>query len=87
MASALERLIGMILENHQTETRPRHNNLTAAGAGVPQRNEAAAQNLPVVSYSNSGTQELRGLINNTGYTKGNGNGSVILGNFDTSTTI
>nr|AFK40833.1 unknown [Lotus japonicus] len=37
------------------------------------------------SFNNTGTQNLRGLINNTGYTKGNGNGSVIFGGFDSTT--
>ena len=82
MAVSFGSLIGMIFEDDPMETRPQHNNLTAAGAGVLQRNEAAAQDSPVFSYNNSGTQAMRGLINNTDYTKGNGNGSIILGNFE-----
>ena len=85
MAVSFESLISMIFEDDPMETRPQHNNLTAAGGGVRQLNEVAARDSPVFSYNNTGTQVMRGLINNTGYTKGNGNGSIILGNFDTST--
>lgn len=37
------------------------------------------------TQSNTGTQNMEGLINNTGYVEGNGNGCIILGGFDSST--
>ncbi|KAI4334954.1 hypothetical protein L6164_013649 [Bauhinia variegata] len=38
-------------------------------------------------FHNAGTQNMMGLINNTGHTNGNGNGSVILGGFNNSTNF
>ncbi|KAK7412886.1 hypothetical protein VNO78_04609 [Psophocarpus tetragonolobus] len=40
---------------------------------------------PPQSLNNSGTQNIKGLINNTGYVEGNGNGSIIFGGFDSTT--
>ncbi|KAK7348079.1 hypothetical protein VNO80_22628 [Phaseolus coccineus] len=40
---------------------------------------------PSASFNNTGTQNMSGLINNTGYTKGNGNGSIVFGGFNSST--
>ncbi|KAK7363493.1 hypothetical protein VNO77_05637 [Canavalia gladiata] len=58
------------------ETRPRH---------PPNNPGVVAPHQPKASFNNTGTQHMAGLINNTGYTKGNGNGSIILGGFDSST--
>ncbi|KAJ7980377.1 hypothetical protein O6P43_003660 [Quillaja saponaria] len=41
-------------------------------------------NNPGFSFNNSGTQNMRGLINNTGYTSGEGNGSLVFGTFQSS---
>ncbi|KAK4265883.1 hypothetical protein QN277_026875 [Acacia crassicarpa] len=64
------------------ETRPQH-----GAADVPQGRPVAAAPAPNLApgFSNTGTQNMKGLINNTGFTTGNGNGSIIFGSFDTST--
>ncbi|KAI4346183.1 hypothetical protein L6164_013255 [Bauhinia variegata] len=36
-------------------------------------------------YVNSGTQNIEGLVNNTGSVNGNGNGAMVFGGFDSST--
>ncbi|KAE9608341.1 hypothetical protein Lalb_Chr08g0234451 [Lupinus albus] len=59
--------------NHGVVAPPRRNAKQPPNHGVvapPRRN--APQ--PRASLNNTGTQNLRGLINNTGYTKGNGVG-------------
>ncbi|ESW26358.1 hypothetical protein PHAVU_003G112800 [Phaseolus vulgaris] len=51
---------------------------TVARSGHPEEE-------PRASFNNTGTQNMSGLINNTGYTKGNGNGSIVFGGFNSST--
>ncbi|TKY54224.1 hypothetical protein E2542_SST18630 [Spatholobus suberectus] len=72
----LLRLLGGVEE--PMETQPRHS--PNPGVVAPRRSEEP----PRDSFNNTGTQNMRGLINNTGYTKGNGNGSIIFGGFDSS---
>uniref|UniRef100_A0A151UFC7 Uncharacterized protein n=1 Tax=Cajanus cajan TaxID=3821 RepID=A0A151UFC7_CAJCA len=80
MADSLMQLMRLLGEDHvdepqpqpQPHTRRRNRNITRARA-------------PPQSLSNSGTQNMKGLINNTGYVEGNGNGSIIFGSFDATT--
>ncbi|CAL5184283.1 unnamed protein product [Lathyrus oleraceus] len=77
MASLVELL--RLLDNEardEPQPQPRRRNRKAA---------ARRQNPPSDTLSNSGTQNMEGLINNTGYVQGNGNGSIIYGGFDSST--
>ncbi|KAJ7955217.1 hypothetical protein O6P43_021846 [Quillaja saponaria] len=57
-----------------------HNDPYYADALVPARHSQPQNNPAGFSFHNSGTQNLKGLINNTGYTSGNGNGSIVFGN-------
>ncbi|OIW19859.1 hypothetical protein TanjilG_27225 [Lupinus angustifolius] len=66
---------GVVAPRRNATQPPNH------GAVAPRRNATK----PPAAFNNTGTQNLRGLINNTGYTKGNGNGSIIFGGFDSST--
>ncbi|XP_045832190.1 uncharacterized protein LOC123923544 [Trifolium pratense] len=63
------------------ETRSRH--LPNSDVTAP-RQRAMPQDQSLASYNNRGTQNMKGLINNSGYTRGNGNGSIIFGSFDSS---
>ncbi|CAK8531570.1 unnamed protein product [Lathyrus sativus] len=77
MASLLELL--RLLDDEAADERqpqPRRRNRRAA---------ARRQNPPKDTFSNSGTQNMEGLINNAGYVEGNGNGAIIYGGFDSST--
>ncbi|PNY16211.1 hypothetical protein L195_g012926, partial [Trifolium pratense] len=51
------------------ETRSRH--LPNSDVTAP-RQRAMPQDQSLASYNNRGTQNMKGLINNSGYTKGNG---------------
>ncbi|CAL0320104.1 unnamed protein product [Lupinus luteus] len=81
-------------ENDTIETQ--HRNYPNHGVVAPRRNATQPPNGGVVaprrnatqpraSLNNTGTHNMKGLINNTGYIKGNGNGSIIFGGFDSST--
>ncbi|GAU37443.1 hypothetical protein TSUD_206790 [Trifolium subterraneum] len=48
------------------------------------RQRVTPQDQSLASYNNTGTQNMKGLINNSGYAIGNGNGSIIFGSFDSS---
>ena len=76
MADSLMQLLRLVDEDLGVEPRPRPR---------PNRSGASCHNSPSHSASNSGTQNLHGLINNTGYVNGNGNGSIVFGGFDSST--
>ena len=83
MAGFLQLLRFLDDGNDPAETRPRNRN-------SPNRDHVASHHddtphQPRAKFNNTGTQNLRGLINNTGYTKGNGNGCFVLGDFDSST--
>jgi hypothetical protein len=70
----LIRLNGLINEDPEEEPQlrqPRRRN----------RNGSRA-----IARQHDGTPHMQGLINNTGYVQGNGNGSIILGGFDSSTS-
>ncbi|KAL5097859.1 hypothetical protein RYX36_002186 [Vicia faba] len=61
----------------EPQPQPRRRNRRAA---------ARQQNPPPTgTLSNSGTQNMEGLINNAGYVEGHGNGSIVYGSFDSST--
>lgn len=82
MADSLLQLLRLLDGNNNidpVEARPRHspNDVVAPR----QINGTIPQDQPLASFSNTGTQNMKGLINNTGYTKGNGNGSIIFGGF------
>ena len=82
MAGSLFRLFRVFDDaDESVETQPRHN--PNQGVVAP-GHSATTQELPCASFNNTGTQNMRGLINNIGYTKGNGNGSIIFGGFDSS---
>lgn len=70
------------IDDEPVETQPRHSRNSDVAATTQQR--AKPQNQPPASFNNKGTQNMRGLINNAGYTKGNGNGAIIFGGFDSS---
>ncbi|KAG5023801.1 hypothetical protein JHK85_020143 [Glycine max] len=61
-------------------THPRH----SPNPGAVAHPRHSHKELPRASFNNTGTQNIRGLINNTGCTKGNGNGSIVFGGFDSS---
>nr|KYP57895.1 hypothetical protein KK1_004179 [Cajanus cajan] len=80
MAGSFLQLLCLLDDNEdRVETRPRHfpNPVVAP-------RHSYSEEPPRASFNNTGTQNMRGLINNTGYTKGNGNGSIIFGGFDSS---
>lgn len=85
MADSLQQLLRLFgqfddEDDHvQTQTRNHANPVAVA----PQHN-ATVPKLPRAEFNNTGTQNMKGLINNTGYTKGNGNGSIVFGGFDSS---
>ncbi|KEH32342.1 hypothetical protein MtrunA17_Chr4g0068261 [Medicago truncatula] len=92
MASSRSSLLQLLrlLDGHDTETdtddelvepQPRHS--PNSNAVAPQRHDTS-QDQFLASFNNTGTQNMKGLINNSGYTKGNGNGSIIFGGFDSS---
>jgi len=68
-------------DDEPVETQPRHS--PNSNVVAPQRRDTP-QDQSLASFNNTGTQNMKGLINNTGYTKGNGNGSIIFGGFDSS---
>ncbi|KAK7387987.1 hypothetical protein VNO78_22786 [Psophocarpus tetragonolobus] len=78
IAGQLFRLLDEMEE--PTETRPRR-----LPRRSPNHGAVARPRHTDPSFNNTGTQNMRGLINNTGYTKGNGNGSIVFGGFDSST--
>ncbi|CAL0304951.1 unnamed protein product [Lupinus luteus] len=69
-------------EDDRIETQP--GNYPNSG-GVAPPHSTTVTKLPHASLNNTGTQNMKGLINNNGYTMGNGNGSIIFGAFDSST--
>lgn len=78
MASLMELL--RLLDDEagdEPQPQPRRRNRRAA---VRRQNPP-----PTGSLSNSSTQNMEALINNTGYVEGHGNGSIIYGGFDSST--
>ncbi|KAL4397988.1 hypothetical protein HN51_002568 [Arachis hypogaea] len=81
MADSLFRLFGLIDDEDESdlEPRPLHNQ----GGGVASSRKSTK---PRNSLNKTETQNLKGLINNTGHAEGNGNGSIIFGGFDSSTT-
>ncbi|AES65015.1 hypothetical protein MtrunA17_Chr2g0294521 [Medicago truncatula] len=81
MASLMQ-LLNLLDEDHVEEPQPRQprrRNRNGSSA------VARRQKPPPDTFSNGGTQNMEGLINNTGYVHGNGNGSIIFGGFDSST--
>jgi len=82
MASMLQ-LLRLLDEDHVEEPQPRQPPRRRNRNGTSA--VARRQNPPPDTHSNSGTQNMEGLINNTGYVHGNGNGSIIFGGFDSST--
>lgn len=78
MADSLAQLLRLLEEDHVEEPQPRRRNRNT-------RVGARRQNSTSHSLSNTGTQNMEGLINNTGYVQGNGNGSIVFGGFDSST--
>ncbi|TKY72510.1 hypothetical protein E2542_SST01251 [Spatholobus suberectus] len=80
MSDSSMQLLRLLDENpvDEPQAQPRRNRNR-----VPRHNAPSRDSSPQ-SVSNSGTQHMKGLINNTGYVKGNGNGSVIFGTFDSS---
>jgi len=72
------------MEEDEAPPQPRRNRNTRYRA--PRSNNApSAHSSSPGQFNNSGTQNMSGLINNTGYVVGNGNGSIISGGFDSST--
>ncbi|CAI8583926.1 unnamed protein product [Vicia faba] len=69
-------------DDEPVETQPRRSPNSDVTPATQQL--AKPRNQPPSSFNNKGTQNMRGLINNTGYTKGNGNGSIVFGGFDSS---
>ncbi|KAG5011063.1 hypothetical protein JHK82_019700 [Glycine max] len=85
MAEFLGQLLGQLLQSGVGEepmeaTHPRH----SPNPGAVAHPRHSHKELPRASFNNTGTQNIRGLINNTGCTKGNGNGSIVFGGFDSS---
>ncbi|KAE9602562.1 hypothetical protein Lal_00049827 [Lupinus albus] len=76
---ALKGLVDMLnsVEDDQTENAhpapPRSNSFSTPTSG---RNRANGK------YNNSGTQRIKGLSNQTGYTDGNANGAINFGNIN-----
>ncbi|CAK8563771.1 unnamed protein product [Lathyrus sativus] len=70
------------IDDEPVETQPRHSPNSDVAATPQQRVKPQKQS--PASFNNKGTQNMTGLINNTGYTKGNGNGAIIFGGFDSS---
>jgi hypothetical protein len=77
----LRLLDGNDTDDESIETRSRYSPNSDVTAP---RQRATPQDQSLASYNNKGTQNMKGLINNSGYTKGNGNGSIIFGGFDSS---
>ncbi|WVZ11604.1 hypothetical protein V8G54_016134 [Vigna mungo] len=73
MAGLVGQLFGLFNDGGEPmqTTQPRRR------SAVPR--SAHTEEEPRTSFNNTGTQNMRGLINNTGYTKGNGNGSIVFG--------
>ncbi|KAE9604491.1 hypothetical protein Lal_00011059 [Lupinus albus] len=82
MPSSLLQLLNFFDDDDLMETQPR--NYPNRG-GVAPRRSATVTKLPGAAVNNTGKQNMKGLINNTGYTMGNGNGSIIFGAFDSTT--
>lgn len=73
------------VEEPQPHPHRRNRNTARAGGGARRHiNPPPAASGHALTNS-TGTQNLEGLINNTGYVQGNGNGSIIMGGFDSST--
>ncbi|KAK7246274.1 hypothetical protein RIF29_41136 [Crotalaria pallida] len=72
-------------QRYRNRNRNRNHNLVRETDADVVRHNAMTHNPPPHSFNNSGTQNMEGLINNTGYVEGNGNGSIVFGNFDSST--
>ncbi|ESW19348.1 hypothetical protein PHAVU_006G117000 [Phaseolus vulgaris] len=71
-------------EDDEAPPQPRRNRNTRYRA-PRNTNAPPAHHSSPPQFNNSGTQNMTGLINNTGYVEGNGNGSIISGGFDSST--
>ncbi|XP_058730547.1 uncharacterized protein LOC131602442 [Vicia villosa] len=69
-------------DDEPAETQPQHS--PNSDVATTTQRQAKPQNKSPASFNNKGTQNMTGLINNTGYTKGNGNGAIIFGGFDSS---
>ncbi|KAL2341685.1 hypothetical protein Fmac_009625 [Flemingia macrophylla] len=78
----LMRLLGEDDHVDEPQPQPRRNHNTAR-VRAPHHN-AQFHDLPPQSFSNGGSQNMKALINNTGFGNGNGNGSIVFGNFDAS---
>ncbi|CAJ1940869.1 unnamed protein product [Sphenostylis stenocarpa] len=77
MAGFVGQLFGLlndVAEPMQT-AQPRRRSPNPGAVAHPRHYEEE----PRASFNNTGTQNMSGLINNTGYTKGNGNGSIVFG--------
>ncbi|CAJ2662475.1 unnamed protein product [Trifolium pratense] len=74
MADQLMQLMRLFNDDHEEEPQPRQ---------PRRRNRNGAR---TVARRHDGTPHMEGLINNNGYVQGNGNGSIILGGFDSSTS-
>ncbi|BAT77065.1 hypothetical protein LR48_Vigan01g299600 [Vigna angularis] len=81
MAGLVGQLFGLLNDGGEPmqTTQPRRRSQNPAARSAHTEEE------PRASFNNTGTQNMRGLINNTGYTKGNGNGSIVFGGFNSST--
>ncbi|KAI4334957.1 hypothetical protein L6164_013652 [Bauhinia variegata] len=78
--AALKGLVGVVNSmddgenaNSVTQANPSINPTTPPGNG---------KNPRLCKYSNTGTQRITGLTNQTGYTEGNANGVINFGNLD-----
>ncbi|QCD80053.1 hypothetical protein DEO72_LG2g372 [Vigna unguiculata] len=82
MAGLFGQLFGLLNDDGEPmqTTQPRRRSQNPSAVPRSAHNEE-----PRASFNNTGTQNMRGLINNAGYTKGNGNGSIVFGGFNSST--
>ncbi|CAJ1963206.1 unnamed protein product [Sphenostylis stenocarpa] len=83
MADSLARLMRLLDQMEEGEAPPPppppRRNRNNRSRAPPYNNVRSSNHSPPPQLNNSGTQNMKGLINNTGYVEGNGNGSIVLG--------
>lgn len=75
---ALKGLVGVL--NNMDEGETHNNNATSSPNNSHSPAPMPGRNRSVGKYNNSGTQKIKGLSNQTGFTEGNANGAINFGN-------